>query len=148
MNDFIKWISVSARHTAMHMDRVLAPYGLNASQYMYIVEVCAHPGLTQDRFFQIFYIHPSNVTRAIVALEKLGFLERRSNPKDRRTFCVYPTQKALDVYPEITRLRRAWQEEMLAGLAPGTRTELQAALRDAALRAVEQNQKEAPENVD
>lgn len=148
MNDFIKWISVSARHTAMHMDRVLAPYGLNASQYMYIVEVCEHPGLTQDRFFQIFYIHPSNVTRAIVALEKLGFLERRSNPKDRRTFCVYPTQKALDVYPEITRLRRAWQEEMLAGLAPGIRTELQAALRDAALRAVEHNQKEAPENVD
>lgn len=148
MNDFIKWVSVSARHTAMHMDRVLAPYGLNASQYMYIVEVCEHPGLTQDRFFQIFYIHPSNVTRAIVALEKLGFLERRSNPKDRRTFCVYPTQKALDIYPEITRLRRAWQEEMLAGLAPGTLTELQAALRDAALHAVEQNQKEAPENVD
>lgn len=148
MNDFIKWMSVSARHTAMHMDRVLAPYGLNASQYMYIVEVCEHPGLTQDRFFQIFYIHPSNVTRAIVALEKLGFLERRSNPKDRRTFCVYPTQKALDIYPEITRLRRAWQEEMLAGLAPGTRAELQEALRDAALRAVEQNQKEAPENVD
>ena len=148
MNDFIKWISVSARHTAMHMDRVLVPYGLNASQYMYIVEVCEHPGLTQDRFFQIFYIHPSNVTRAIVALEKLGFLERRSNPKDRRTFCVYPTQKALDIYPEITRLRCAWQEEMLAGLAPGTRAELQAALRDAALRAVEQNQKEAPENVD
>lgn len=147
MNDFIKWVSVSARHTAMHMDRVLAPYGLNASQYMYIVEVCEHPGLTQDRFFQIFYIHPSNVTRAIVALEKLGFLERRSNPKDRRTFCVYPTQKALDIYPEITRLRRAWQEEMLAGLAPGTLTELQAALRDAALHAVEQNQKEAPENV-
>lgn len=40
----------------MHMDRVLAPYGLNASQYMYIVEVCEHPGLTQDRFsrFSIF----------------------------------------------------------------------------------------------
>lgn len=148
MDDCIKWIAVAARHTAMHMDRVLAPYGLNASQYMYIVEVCEHPGLTQDRFFQIFYVHPSNVTRAIVALEKLGFLERRSNPKDRRTFCVYPTQKALDICPEITRLRQQWQDRILAQLAPDTRTELQAALQDAALCAVAQNEKEVPSHAD
>ena len=55
MDDLIKWVSITARQTALHMDRVLAPYGLNASQYMYVVEVCTHPGLTQDRFFQIFY---------------------------------------------------------------------------------------------
>lgn len=147
-DDCIKWMSIGARHTAMHMDRALAPYGLNASQYMYVVEVCEHPGLTQDRFFQIFYIHPSNVTRAIVALEKLGFLERRSNPKDRRTFCVYPTRKALDIYPEILRLRQQWQEQILAGLAPGTRAELQAALKQAALCAVARNEEEVPDHAD
>ena len=136
MDDFIKWVSITSRHTAMHMDRVLAPYGLNASQYMYIVRVCEQPGLTQDRFLQMFYIHPSNVTRAILALEKQGFLERRCNPKDRRTFCVYPTQKALDVYPAT----------MLAGLAPDTRAQLQDALRDAALRAVAENEEEEPQH--
>lgn len=148
MDDCLKWITVTARHTAMHMDRVLAPYGLNASQYMYIVEACEHPGLTQDRFFQIFYIHPSNVTRAIVALEKLGFLERHSNSKDRRTFCVYPTRKALDLYPEITRLRQQWQDRILAGLAPGARAEMQAVLRQAAQCAVAENEKEVPDHAD
>lgn len=142
MDDFIKWVSVASRHTVMHMDRVMAPYGLNASQYMYIVRVCEQPGLTQDRFLQMFYIHPSNVTRAMLALEKQGFLERRPNPKDRRTFCVYPTGKALEVYPVITRLRRAWQDVLLADLAPDTRAELQEALRAAALRAVAANQEE------
>lgn len=146
MDDFIKWVSITSRHTVMHMDRVLAPYGLNASQYMYIVRVCEQPGLTQDRFLQMFYIHPSNVTRAMLALEKQGFLERRCNPKDRRTFCVYPTQKALDVYPAITRLRREWQDTMLAGLAPDTRAQLQDALRDAALRAVAENEEEEPQH--
>lgn len=80
MEDLIKWMNVGARHTAMHMDRVMAPYGLNASQYMYLVQVCEHPGLTQDRFLQQFYLNPSNVTRAMLALEKMGFLERRCNP--------------------------------------------------------------------
>ena len=142
MEDLIKWMNVGARHTAMHMDRVMAPYGLNASQYMYLVQVCEHPGLTQDRFLQQFYLNPSNVTRAMLALEKMGFLERRCNPRDRRTFCVYPTEKALAVYPEITRLRREWQDSLLAGLSPDTRPPLQAALRTAALRAVAQNQTE------
>lgn len=142
MEDLIKWMNVGARHTAMHMDRVMAPYGLNASQYMYLVQVCEHPGLTQDRFLQQFYLNPSNVTRAMLALEKMGFLERRCNPRDRRTFCVYPTDKALAVYPEITRLRREWQDSLLAGLSPDTRTLLQEALRTAALRAVAQNQTE------
>ena len=80
MEDLIKWMNVGARHTAMHMDRVMAPYGLNASQYMYLVQVCEHPGLTQDRFLQQFYLNPSNVTRAMLALEKMGFLERRCKP--------------------------------------------------------------------
>lgn len=142
MEDWIKWMNVGARHTAMHMDRVMAPYGLKASQYMYVVRVCEHPGLPQDRFLQQFYLNPSNVTRAMLALEKLGFLERRCNPRDRRTFCVYPTEKALAVYPEITRLRREWQNSLLEGLAPDARALLQDALRTAALRAVEQNQKE------
>lgn len=142
MDDLIKWVSVTARHTAMHMDRVLAPWGLNASQYMYIVRVCEQPGLTQDRFLQMFYIHPSNVTRALLALEKQGFLERRPNPKDRRTFCVYPTRKAREVCPVITRLRQEWQDVLLDGLSPGARAELQEALRAAALRAVAANQEE------
>lgn len=148
MDDLIKWVSITARQTALHMDRVLAPYGLNASQYMYVVEVCTHPGLTQDRFFQIFYVNPSNVTRALVALEKQGLLERRSNRKDRRTFCIYPTQKALDLFPKITQLRREWQERMLADLAPDTRAEVEQALRTAALRAVDYNREEDPDHDD
>lgn len=142
MEDLIKWMNVGARHTATHMDRVLAPYGLNASQYMYIVEVCEHPGLTQDRFLTMFYLNPSNVTRAILALEKQGFLERCGSPRDRRTFCVYPTQKALALYPVITRLRQEWQDCILAELAPDTRIALQQAMRSAALRTVALNEKE------
>lgn len=148
MDDCIKWINICARHTAVHMDRMLAPYGLNASQYMYLVRVCEEPGLTQDRFLQQFYLNPSNVTRAVLTLEKQGFLERRCNPRDRRTFCLYPTPKALEVCPEILRLRREWQDTLLAGVAPPLRDILQEALRTAALRAVAKNEEEEPRHDD
>lgn len=148
MDDLIKWVSITARQTALHMDRALAPYGLNASQYMYVVRICERPGLTQDQFLQLFYINPSNVTRAVMALEKQGFLERCPNPRDRRTFRLYPTPKAREVYPKILQLRRDWQDVLLAGLAPDTRAEVEQALHDAALRAVEHNREEDPDHDD
>lgn len=148
MDDFIKWVSITARQTALHMDRELAPYGLNASQYMYVVRICERPGLTQDQFLQLFHINPSNVTRAMMALEKQGFLERRPNPRDRRTFRLYPTPKAQEVYPNIVHLRRDWQDALLADLAPDTRAEVEQALRTAALRAVESNREEDPDHAE
>ena len=75
-----------------------------------------------------------------------GFGERGATPKARRPFCVSPPQRALDVSPAITRLRREWQDTMLAGLAPDTRAQLQDALRDAALRAVAENEEEEPQH--
>ena len=86
MDDFIKWFSIGFRHTAMYLDKKLAPYGLNNSQYMYVVRVCESPGVTQDQFLQMFYIHPSYVTRAVASLEKQGFIQRRANRLVRRTF--------------------------------------------------------------
>lgn len=68
-----KWLSVGFRYTAMHLDRALAPLGLGSSQYKYVLRVCEHPGITQDQFFSMFYVNPSNITRALVALEKDGF---------------------------------------------------------------------------
>ena len=124
MDDFIKWVSITSRHTAMHMDRVLAPYGLNASQYMYIVRVCEQPGLTQDRFLQMFYIHPQQRDPRHIGAGKAGVSGAAVQSKDRRTFCVNTRSSALDVYPAITRLRREWQDTMLAGWRPTSTRDL------------------------
>lgn len=142
MEDLVKWLSVGYRYTLMHMDRVLKPYGLNGSQCMYVIRVCENPGITQDQFLQLFMVNPSNVTRNIVALEKLGFLERQNNARDRRTFRLFPTRRAEEIYPDLCRLRRQWQESLLEGMDPDQQTALLQSLKQAALRAVEQNEEE------
>lgn len=142
MEDFIKWFSIGFRHISMYLDKQLAPYGLNNSQYMYVVRVCERPGITQDQFLQLFYIHPSNVTRAIAALEKQGFIERRCNQQDRRTFCLFPTQRALEAYPCIVEIRRQWQQELLEQTDPALRSQLQETMKKIALYAVDKTKQE------
>lgn len=139
-----KWLSVGFRYTAMHLDRALAPLGLSSSQYKYVLRVCEYPGITQDQFFSLFYVNPSNITRALVALEKQGFVLRRQNTKDRRTYQLFPTEHAREVYPQITEICRDWQDRLLASVAPESRESALQLLESIALRAVEENNKEEP----
>lgn len=138
-----KWLSVGFRYTAMHLDRALAPLGLGSSQYKYVMRVCEYPGITQDQFFALFFVNPSNITRALVALEKEGFLMRRQNTKDRRTYQLFPTERAREVYPRIREICDDWQNRLLAGVPPESRELVLQALESIALRAVEENDKEA-----
>lgn len=142
MEDLVRWLSVGYRYSLMHMDRVLKPYGLRDSQCVYVIRVCENPGITQDRFLEHFMVNPSNVTRNIVALEQLGFLQRQSNAQDRRTFRLYPTRRAEEAYAELCRLRTEWQASILEALEPEQQKTLLMLLKQIALRAVELNEEE------
>lgn len=145
MDDLVKWLSIGYRFSLTQMDRVFAPYGFSGNQCLYIARVCEHPGITQDRFLQLFYVNPSNVTRAIAALEKEGFLERRRSAKDKRTFCLFPTERSLAVYDEIIAQRRRWQETLLSAVPEENREIVLDGLQKLALCAVEETEKEAEE---
>ena len=93
--------------------------------------------MTQDQFLASFNIHPSNITRALAALEKEGFLRRVPNEADKRTWRVYPTERARQAYPQILRLCEQWQRALLQALPEQERGRFGDQLRQVALRAVE-----------
>lgn len=139
-----KWLSVGFRYTAIHLDRALAPLGLGSSQYKYVMRVCEYPGITQDQFFALFFVNPSNITRALVALEKEGFLLRQQNAQDRRTYQLFPTDRAREAYPRIKAICADWQDRLLADIPAESREPVLKALESIALRAVEETNKEVP----
>ena len=54
-----KWITLANRHYYMYLNRALAPFGINSSQYLFILNLCRDPGITQD----LSLIHISEPTR-------------------------------------------------------------------------------------
>ena len=103
-----KWITLANRYYYMYLSKALAPYGINTSQYLFIVVLCKEPGITQDKLPERIGINKSNVTRGLAQLEQAGFIRRETNPQDKRTTTVYPTQRARDIYPQIMRLISEW----------------------------------------
>ena len=72
----LKWLSVTDRFYKIYLDKQLAPYGINNSQYMFLIKICRSPGILQDSLMDMFYVHPSNIVRTVAALEKQGMIMR------------------------------------------------------------------------
>ena len=62
----LKWLSVTDRFYKIYLDKQLAPYGINNSQYMFLIKICRSPGILQDSLMDMFYVHPSNIVRTVV----------------------------------------------------------------------------------
>lgn len=98
-----------ARCAAQYRSEEMAPLGLKACHASYLATICHCPGITQDQLARKIFINKSNVARQLAALEESGFVERRPSPEDKRATLVYPTQKAMDTMPEISRIFREWE---------------------------------------
>lgn len=117
MDELLKWISITDRHNKIYLDKKFKDIGLNSSQYFYILKIYENPSITQDKLIDIIHLNPSNITRALCQLEKLGFIERISKKDDKRTYNLYPTEKALEVYPKIKKIMDEWINFLLSNFS-------------------------------
>ena len=102
-------LSHVSRCASQYRAEQLAPLGLKACHASYLAAICRCPGITQDRLARRIFINKSNVARQLAVLEEDGFVERKPSPEDKRAILVYPTQKALDVLPQISKIFRDWE---------------------------------------
>ena len=109
MSQIIRDITEIARCGAEYRSQTLAPMGLKSCHACYLIEICAHPGISQDQLAARICINKSNVARQAAILEEDGFVTRTPSQQDKRIMQLYPTQKTLDLLPSISPILRQWE---------------------------------------
>ena len=117
MTQLIRDITEITRAGAEYKTAALAPYGLKGCHASYLAEICANPGISQDRLAQRICINKSNVARQAAILEEEGFIARKPSQADKRVMELYPTEKTLTLMPEITEILNKWEDFLLADLS-------------------------------
>ena len=102
--------NIISRCEGIYRQDKLKDSGLSACHHSYILAIARHPGMTQDQLAKFICIDKSGVTRHLSYLEKKGYVERRSDQHDKRAICVYPTQKMLDILPEVKKIVKDWND--------------------------------------
>lgn len=87
----------------------LAQYGLKSIHASYLMEICANPGISQDRLARLICINKSNVARQVAVLEEDGFVRRVASAADKRVMELYPTKKTLELMPQISSILLRWE---------------------------------------
>ena len=96
----------------------MAAFGLKACHTSYLRNICANPGISQDKLAQRIYFNKSNVARQAAILEEQGYITRRPSATDKRVMELYPTEKALELLPQIDAILQEWDELLTDDLTP------------------------------
>lgn len=110
MSDISRDITEIARCCAQYKVDMLSPMGLKGCHASYLSEICACPGISQEKLAQKICINKSNVARQAAILEEDGFIIRKPSESDNRCMELYPTEKTLELMPRITGILECWDQ--------------------------------------
>jgi DNA-binding MarR family transcriptional regulator len=106
---------------------------LKPRRFAILLLIDQNPGLTQTALSRASGRDKSTLTPALDDLERLGLIERRRSPKDRRVYALYLTSGGRSLLRELTRHAVAHDRELDRILGAG-RAQFLAALRRIAMR--------------
>ncbi|QAY67938.1 MarR family winged helix-turn-helix transcriptional regulator [Paenibacillus protaetiae] len=97
-----KLLSSAHRQNQKRLGKMLAPYGIGTGgQHSFLINVIRRPGITQEQLTQELKFDKATTARSIKQLELSGYIERKPDPDDRRSHLLYPTDKAVQFWPEL-----------------------------------------------
>ena len=124
----MRCISRTARCSQLYRSERLEKVGLSGGQYVYISCACRSPGISQEQMSRQILINKSNVARQLASLEQNGFVRREPDAKDRRVMRVYPTERAMEVYPYIQQVLADWRHYLTEDFTDEEREQLDSLL--------------------
>ncbi len=92
-----------ARFRAILFDALLKPHDMTMSQGWVLVHLVRENGLRQSDLADRMDIATVTVSKLIDRLEARGYVERRSDPDDRRSNRIYATPQAKGVVKVMTK---------------------------------------------
>lgn len=124
-DDYIGYLMTdTARLLRTVFERRVRARGLTRAQWVVIARLHQRPGLSQSEVADILEIEKASAGRLIDRMEAKGWLERRSDPNDRRINRLHLTGDALRLHQEIWPVAEATVADALTGLTPRQQSEL------------------------
>ena len=92
-------------------------FGLNNNFYIYIVRICEQPGMFLGELADNVQIDRTTAFRTVKKLVKLGYFELKKDSVNQKIKRVYPTEKAMDIYPQLHEYEQKQSDFLLSNLS-------------------------------
>ena len=116
-------------HGARRFGERLAPLGLEQRHAGMLIRLAANQGQSQQAIAEMIGVNATRMVFLVDELEKLGLVERRRNPADRRSHALYLTEQGLATVEQVRAVTAEHEAEFGAGLTGAQRAQLVSLLR-------------------
>ena len=113
-------------------NRRLADLGLKVRHYSVLSLACSGGSPTQRELSQFLVLDPSQIVAIIDELERGGAVERQTDPRDRRSKVIVPTDAGRELYAQARQRVAGATDASMAALSAGDRKELRRLLQQVA----------------
>ncbi|WP_410768083.1 MarR family winged helix-turn-helix transcriptional regulator [Fontibacillus sp. BL9] len=103
MMEILREIGMIARALDSISNIEFKDHDLTKGQYLYLVRICEHPGIIQEKLAEMVKVDRTTAARAIKKLEINGFIEKKEDKHNKKIKKLFPTEKGESVYPFIIR---------------------------------------------
>jgi DNA-binding MarR family transcriptional regulator len=100
-------------------------YGLGVPEWRVLAHLGQYAPITAKAIGAHSRMHKTKVSRAVAALEALGFLARNGNNEDRREELLSLTAKGKSAYADLAPQAADFAQHLLDGLSAGERRVLE-----------------------
>lgn len=102
-NEVLREVGALARFIQSISDVAFREIKLQRGQFIFVTRICEKPGLNLIELSGILRVDKTTTTKAIQKLIEENYVRRERDDSDKRMWRLYPTSKALEMYPFIIR---------------------------------------------
>ena len=113
-----------ARLMRTRFDREARDLGLTRAQWRVMMYLRRHEGARQNELAGLLEVENVTLGRHIDRLEESGWVERRSDPSDRRVWLLYLADKSMPILDKLAVVLIETRETALTGFSAQERDEL------------------------
>lgn len=103
-----------ARLLRRNFDRRAKALGLTRTQWLLLAHLRRQDGMRQADLANLLEVQPISLSRLVDRMVKKGWVERRSNPDDRRANQIFLTEQVRPMLSRLRDLGRKTREEAFA----------------------------------
>jgi len=116
-------------HGARRFGERLAPLGLEQRQAGMLVRLAENDGKSQQAIAELIGVTATRMVFLTDELERLGLVERRRNPADRRSHALHLTEAGKAMLARVREVTATHEAEIVASLTGAEREQLLELLR-------------------
>ena len=100
-NFVLRRIGTISRIVAYISNVKFKEFALQNGQHIFVTRICENPGINLAQLTQILDVDKSTTTKVIQKLEKAGYVIKKHNENNKKSFALFPTEKAKEVYKKV-----------------------------------------------